>query len=96
MLMLCAVINLSAQSNVYIWHSNNNLEAVPVSQKDSITFSLADNAITISAGDPFEINDTTMSAYLVISSNLKLTNTQSECGVCYSQFEETPTILNTK
>lgn len=94
--LFCSLMTMSAQRNVYVWHRGGSIEVTPFANKDSITFSIPSNSLTLSVGDPVNVSSTSMTAYYVLTSKLNITGDHTECGVCYSQFDTEPTTNSLK
>lgn len=62
-----------------------------VAAADSITYSMPENLIKFTTGNPTSVGDHSMTARFSISSDLVMTNTSTARGVCYSKDNATPT-----
>lgn len=90
------VLGAMAQSQqVFEWR-NGAITIRTVSEIDSLTFSLPEDAVTFTTGSPSAMTESSMTATYSPSTSLTITNPASttEQGVCYSYTNEEPTLEN--
>ena len=82
-----------AQQNFYFWGKNGNVSTEPISQVDSLTFSLGSWLFQISK--PVSLGATTSSfqgsAKVALNDKVKSIDVSPEVGICYSDENATPT-----
>ena len=82
-----------AQQNFYFWGKNGNVSIEPVSEVDSLTFSVGNWLFQISK--PVSLGATTRafqgSAKVAFNDNVKSIDVTPEVGICYSDEKSTPT-----
>lgn len=96
LLLFTSTFSAFAQNGqkVFLW-KNNAFKAMAASGIDSITFSLADDAITFTTGDAYYIAENSFKAAFSVTSNLPTLQTaKKEVGVCWSRKYQEPTINN--
>ena len=82
-----------AQQNFYFWGKNGNVSTEPISQVDSLTFSVGSWLFQISK--PVSLGATTSafqgSAKVAMNDKVKSIDVSPEVGICYSDENTTPT-----
>lgn len=82
-----------AQQNFYFWGKNGNVSIEPVSEVDSLTFSVGSWLFQISK--PVNLDATTSSfkglAKVAFNDKVKSIDVTPEVGICYSEENHTPT-----
>lgn len=98
LLTLIAMVTLAMSAmaqtqHVYQW-KNGSVTITTTAVFDSLTFSLPDDAVSFTTGNPSALTESTMTATYSVSSDLSISNSSSttEQGVCYSMTNESPTI----
>ena len=92
--MVTLALSAMAQTqHVYQW-KNGSVTITTTAVFDSLTFSLPDDAVSFTTGNPSALTESTMTATYSVSSDLSFSNSSSttEQGVCYSMTNESPTI----
>ncbi|MBO5706256.1 MAG: DUF1566 domain-containing protein [Bacteroidaceae bacterium] len=95
--LLCLGFGAMAQTNVYEW-KNGSVTIRTTNDIDSLTFSIADDAVTFTTGSPSALTEKSMTASFTLSTTLNITNSSSttEQGVCYSSENNNPTVSDSK
>ena len=82
-----------AQQNFYFWGKNGNVSIEPISEVDSLTFSVGSWLFQISK--PVNLDATTSSfqgsAKVAFNDKVKSIDVTPEVGICYSEENHTPT-----
>lgn len=83
--------------HVYEW-KNGSVTIRTTSEIDSLTFSIPEDAVSFTTGNPSVLTESAMTASFGLSSVLSITNSGSttEQGVCYSSENNLPTISDNK
>lgn len=95
-LIVMAVLTMSVMAqtqHVYQW-KNGSVTITTTAVFDSLTFSLPNDAVSFTTGNPSALTESTMTATYSVSSDLSISNSSftTEQGVCYSMTNESPTI----
>ena len=95
--LLCLGFGAMAQTNVYEW-KNGSVTIRTTNDIDSLTFSIADDAVTFTTGSASALTKRGMTASFTLSTTLNITNSSSttEQGVCYSSENNNPTVSDSK
>lgn len=92
--LFAVMLSAAAQTqNVFEW-KNNSVTIRTTSDIDSVTFSLPEDAVTFTTGNPSVLTENSMTASFSLNTELSISNSSSttEQGVCYSSENEEPTV----
>ena len=92
--LFAVVLSMAAQTrNVFEW-KDNRVTIRTTTDVDSITFSLPEDAVIFTTGNPSVLTENSMTASFALSTDLTISNPSSttEQGVCYSLENEEPTV----
>ena len=92
--LFAVMLGAGAQTqNVFEW-KNNSVTIRTTSDIDSVTFSLPEDAVTFTTGNPSVLTENSMTASFSLNSELLISNSSSttEQGVCYSSESAEPTV----
>lgn len=96
LLLLAAIVPMQAQNEqkMFLW-KNDTMQVLTTDIVDSITFTLADDAITFTTGDAYYITENSFKAAFTMNSKLNPSQSADvEIGVCWSRKYKEPTIKN--
>ena len=91
--LMLTITTSFAQQNFYFWDKNGNVSIEPISEVDSLTFSVGSWLFQISK--PVNLDVTTSSfqgsAKVAFNDKVKSIDVTPEVGICYSEENHTPT-----
>lgn len=90
-LSLLALFCLGARGQRYVFYNGSHPTGIDVNSVDSITYSMPENLIKFTTGNPTSVGDHSMTARFSLSCDLVMVNTSTARGVCYSKDNATPT-----
>ncbi len=90
-LSLLALLCIGARGQRYFFYNGSRATGIDVNSVDSITYSIPENLIKFTTGNPTSVGDHSMTARFSVSCDLVMVNTSTARGVCYSKDNATPT-----
>ncbi len=90
-LSLLALFCIGALGKTFFAYNGSKAISIDVSSVDSITYSMPENLIKFTTGNPTSVGDHSMTARFSVSCDLIMVNTSTARGVCYSKDNATPT-----
>ncbi len=92
-----AFLGFAQKKNMYEW-KNGCVTIRSITDVDSITFSLPDDAVSFTTGNPSVLTENSMTATFSVTTNLVFSNPNpyTEQGVCYSSDNKIPSICDSK
>lgn len=90
-----SLCSMAQTQHVYEW-KNGSVTIRTTSEIDSLTFSIPEDAVSFTTGNPSVLTECSMTASFSLSSVLSITNAESttEQGICFSTENKLPTIAN--